>query len=168
MRQFSLARLMRHLFHPGWLVSRAFPRQALARIAAAVAASERGHAGEIRFVVEGALDFLPLLRGQTARQRALEVFSSLGVWDTEANSGVLIYLLLADRDVEILADRGFNGRVPPREWEDICREMEDRFARGEFERGALDGIARIDALSRRHFPPAGGNPNELPDAPAVL
>jgi uncharacterized membrane protein len=163
-----VSRFVRHLFHPRWLVYRSFPERTLDRITAAVADSERGHGGEIRFVVEGALDFLPLLNGQTTRHRALEVFSRLRIWDTEANNGVLIYLLLADRDVEILADRGLNGKVSPQEWEAICREMEAHFARGEFEQGTLAGISRVDALLRRHFPVAGANPNELPDAPAVI
>lgn len=168
MTRSSFTRMLRHLFYPRWLTARAFPRQGMARIATAVAESERAHGGEIRFVVDGALDFLPLMRGETARERALAMFSSLNVWDTEANNGVLIYLLLADRDVEILADRGFNGRVEGREWEAICREMESHFSRGEYEQGALAGIARVDALARRHFPAAGDNPNELPDAPALV
>lgn len=168
MTRSSFTRMLRHLFYPKWLAARAFPRETMARIATAVAESERGHAGEIRFVVEGALDFLPLMRGETARERALQVFSSLHVWDTQANNGVLVYLLLADRDVEILADRGFNGRVDGREWEAVCREMEGHFARGEFERGALAGIARVDALARRHFPVSGDDSNELPDEPAAI
>ena len=169
MQPSRMKRIPRHLFYPRWLTARAFPGPVMARIAKAVAESEQGHACEIRFVVEGALDFVPLVRRQTARERALEVFSSLYVWDTEANNGVLVYLLLADRDVEILADRGFNGRVEWSEWKEICAEMQAHFARGDFEQGTLAGIARIDALARRHFPLAGGvNPNELPDAPAVL
>jgi uncharacterized membrane protein len=164
----TFIRLLRHLSQPRWRARLAFPRAVMARIAEAVRQSERGHAGEIRFVVEAALDFPPLLRGVTARGRAVNVFSGLRVWDTEANNGVLIYLLLADRDVEIVADRGFNTRVSGAEWEAICREMEACFARGDFEAGALAGIARVDALLRRHFPLAGGNANELPDAPALL
>ncbi len=164
----TLTRLIRHLFHPAWLVRRVFPPGTMDRITRAVSASELGHGGEIRFVVEGALDFPHLWHGGSARRRAIQVFSDLRVWDTEANNGVLIYLLLADRDVEILADRGFNGKVAPQEWEAICREMEACFARGEFEQGALAGITRADALLRRHFPVAGANPNELPDAPAVI
>lgn len=164
----AFTRVIRHLFHPAWLVRRAFPRRTMDRITAAVSASERDHAGEIRCVVEGALDFLSLMRGVTARDRAVQVFSDLRVWDTQDDNGVLIYLLLADRDVEILADRGFNGKVTGEEWEAICREMEGHFARGEFEQGALAGISRVDALLRRHFPVTGANPNELPDAPALI
>ncbi len=163
-----LSRFVRHLFYPRWLINRSFPRRTMDRITAAVAGSERGHGGEIRFVVEGALDFLPLLKGKTARERAIEVFSRMRIWDTEANNGVLIYLLLADRDVEILADRGFTGKVSAQEWEAICREMEAHFARGEFERGALAGLARADELLSRLFPASAANPNELSDAPAVI
>ena len=90
------------------------------------------------------------------------------MWDTEANNGVLIYLLLADRDVEIVADRGFNTRVSGREWEAICLEMEACFARGGYEAGALAGIARVDELLRRHYPATGHPANELSDQPALL
>jgi uncharacterized membrane protein len=169
MAQNSLFRLVRHLFHPRWLVYRAFPGRVMARIREAVAESERHHSGEIRFAVEGDLDFMHLLRGVSARQRAVQVFSDLRVWDTEANNGVLIYLLLADRDVEILADRGLSTKVAQGEWESICREMEAEFRWGKFETGALSGIAHVDALLRMHFPLNGeANPNELPDEPEVI
>lgn len=161
-------RLFRHLFFPDWLTRRYFPEHVLKRIEAAVAASERGHAGELRFAVEGALHPGALWAGVTARERAIEVFSSLRIWDTAANNGVLIYLLLAERDVEIVADRGFNGLVAPAEWEAICLEMEACLRDGKFEAGALLGIERVDALLRRHFPGNADNANELPDAPSVL
>jgi len=161
-------RLLRHLLFPDWLTRRRFPGRVLARIEAAVAASEQGHSAELRFVVEGALHPAQLMAGMMARERALDVFSSLRTWDTAANNGVLIYLLLADRDVEIVADRGLSGLVQPAEWEAICREMEACFRRGEFEAGALLGIERVDGLLRRHFPGSGENPNELADTPSVL
>jgi uncharacterized membrane protein len=164
----TFIRLIRHLFQPRWRLRLVFTRRTMARIAEAVSRSEAGHDGEIRFVAEGALDFLPLVRGTTARERAVQVFSDLRVWDTEANNGVLIYLLLADRDVEIVADRGYNARVSGREWETICVEMEACFARGDYEAGVLAGIARVDALLRRHFPASGADANELPDQPALL
>ena len=100
-------------------VGRAFPPSAMAAIEEAIAKSEREHSGELRFAVEPALDTSALLAGQSGRERALEVFSQLRVWDTEENNGVLIYLLLADRDIEIVADRGVNARVPQAEWEKI-------------------------------------------------
>lgn len=163
-----MTRLFRHLFFPDWLTRHHFPKRLLQRIEAAVAESERGHSGEVRFAVEGALHPGPVWAGVSARERAIEVFSSLHVWDTAANNGVLVYLLLADRDVEIVADRGFNGLVAPAEWEAICREMETHLREGDFEAGVLHGIGRVDALLRRHFPGNADNPNELPDAPSVL
>ena len=161
----DINRIFKHLLYPQWLLRRTFPDATMDRIEAAVTASERTHHGEIRFAVEGALDIAPLLRGVSARQRAVQVFSELRVWDTEANNGVLIYLLLADRDVEIVADRGFHGCVSPVQWESICREMEALFAKGEFEAGALTGIERIHALLSQHFPLRAANANELPNQP---
>jgi uncharacterized membrane protein len=164
----NIYRIIKHLLYPQWRVKGAFPDAVMDRIEAAVTASERTHHGEIRFAVEGALDLLPLIRQVTARQRAMQVFADLGVWDTEANNGVLIYLLLADRDVEIVADRGFQSRVSPAQWERVCREMETSFATGEFEAGVLTGIERIDALLAEHFPLRGENINELSNRPLVL
>ena len=103
------------------------------------------------------------------RQRAIEVFSQLRMWDTEHNSGVLIYLLLAERHVEIVADRGVHARVGDAGWQAICREMEAAFRAGEYEQGVLVGIARITALLAEHFPAEGiPKPNKLPDAPVIL
>ena len=161
------ARLFSHLFHPFWLTRLAFPARVLDQIEAAVTASERLHAGEIRFVVEGALDTLPLLRGMTARARALEVFSAQRVWDTEANNGVLIYLLLAEHDVEIVADCGLNDKVSPLQWQAICHEMETHFARREYLAGALLGIIRVEEILRRLYPPREQARNELPDRPLL-
>jgi uncharacterized membrane protein len=134
----------------------------------AIKASEAAHHGEIRFAVEGALHFEPLLRGQTARERAIEVFSRLRVWDTEQNNGVLIYLLLADRDVEIVADRGIDAKVGPQEWERICRKMEAAFRQADYEGGVVAGIREVTRHLSEHFPPIGGDRNELPDKPVVL
>jgi hypothetical protein len=163
-----VTRILKHLVAPDWLVYRAFPRAALARVEAAIRRSESAHGGELRFAVEAGLDFLPLVKGLTPRQRALEVFSRLGVWDTEHNSGVLIYLQLVDRDIEIVADRGINAKVDQAQWEAICRRMEDAFRGGRFEQGVLDGVGEITALLVRHFPARGDNPDELPDLPVVL
>ena len=98
----------------------------------------------------------------------MQVFSLLRVWDTEENNGVLIYLLLADRDVEIVADRGIHAKVSPAEWEQICRRMEAAFSKGEFERGVLAGIEEVSRLLARYYPPRPGDRNELPDKPAIL
>ena len=150
------------------MTNRAFPAHALAAIDRAIKESEGSHRGEIRFAVEGALHVDPLLRGQTARERAIDVFSRLRIWDTEHNNGVLIYLLLADRDVEIVADRGIHRKVGEKEWEGICRKMEAAFRRGEYEGGVIDGIREVTRLLAEHFPPIGGDRNELPDKPVVL
>ena len=162
----SVKRLLRHLLMPGWRTRTRFPAATLGRIEAAIAESERRHGGQLRFAVEAALDLLPLLRGESARERALEVFSQLRVWDTEANNGVLIYLLLADHDVEIVADRGIHRRVGAETWERICQKMEIAFRVGQFEAGVLAGIEAISAELARHYPP--GAENELPDAPVML
>ena len=151
-----------------WRVGRAFPAHALTAIDKAIKASEAAHRGEIRFAVEGALHIEPLLRGQTARERAIDVFSQLRMWDTEHNNGILIYLLLADRDVEIVADRGINAKVGPQEWEKICRKMEDAFRQADYEGGVVGGIRDVTRHLVEHFPPTGGDRNELPDRPVVL
>jgi len=164
----DLARVLKHLFVPGWVARRAFPAAVLARIEDAVRESERTHRGELRFVAEGDLDLLPVLRGLTARERALEVFAGLGVWDTAENSGVLVYVQLVDHRIEIVADRGIAARVAQSEWDAVCRRMETAFRGGDYEGGALTGIREITALLARHFPPGAANPDELPDRPVVL
>ena len=166
--EMSLLRLLRHLISPHWRVRRAFPPSVLTRIGQAIARSEARHGGQIRFAVEHALDTASLLRGVSARERALDVFSALRVWDTEHNSGVLIYLLLAERDVVIVADRGVHGRVGAHGWEAICREMESAFRQGNFEQGVLSGIERVSNLLESHYPSNRRGPNELPDTPVVL
>ena len=149
-------------------VKRAFPRDALVAIEEAIKGSEIGHRGEIRFVVEGALHIEPLLRGQTARDRAIDVFSHLRIWDTERNNGILIYLLLADRGVEIVADRGIHEKVGRREWERICRTMEAAFRQSDYEGGVVAGIREVTRHLAEHFPPIDDDRNELPDKPVVL
>jgi len=166
--EMSLPRLLRHLMSPHWRLGRSFAPGALARIQKSIAQSETRHGGQIRFAVEHALDMASLLRGLSARERALDVFSALKVWDTEHNNGVLIYLLLADRDVEIIADRGIHGRVGGEGWETICREMENAFREGDFERGVLGGIERVSSLLAAHYPRNYQGRNELPDRPVVL
>jgi uncharacterized membrane protein len=161
-------RLLRHLVAPAWTVQVAFPRGAMERIQDAIAASERRHSGQIRFAVETALDPLSILRAVTARERAIDVFSALRVWDTEHNNGVLIYLLLADRDVEIVADRGIASRVATQHWEAVCWEMEALLRDRDFERAVLSGIAAIGARLAEHYPARGESRNELPDRPAVI
>jgi uncharacterized membrane protein len=165
----SIKRIGRHLLANRSRIRKAFPPSSLAAIERAIKASEATHSGQIRFVVEGALDGAPLLRNQSARARALDVFSHLRIWDTAHNNGVLIYLLLADRDVEILADRGIDSRIDEAEWKNICAMMEAEFGQGNFEAGVLKGIAAVTQHMARHFPKHGsGHGNELPDAPVVM
>jgi len=159
-------RILRHLAMPPWRLRQALPRPALQAIETAIGASEHTHGGQICFAVETALDLAPLVRGQAARERALEVFAQLRVWDTEHNNGVLIYLLLADRDVEIVADRGIAARVPAAQWEAICQAMESAFRAGRFEQGALDGIRAVGELLARHYPGRGAD--TLSNAPYLL
>lgn len=164
----SMKRWLSHLLATPWQTRRRFPSHALSAITAAIEKVEARHAGEIRFVVETALDLPALWRGVTPRERALEVFGRLGVWDTADNNGVLIYLLLCERDVEIVADRGIAARVPPAEWETICRRMEAQFRDGRFREGAIVGIEAVGELLARHFPQAAGDRNEQPNRPVLL
>jgi len=161
-------RALKHLLIPGWLARRPFTPALLDRIETAIRASERTHDAELRFVVEGGLDIRHLRRGAGARERAVELFSQLRVWDTAHNSGVLIYVQCVDRAIEIIADRGINSKIAQSEWDAICRRMEDAFRTGHYEDGALQGIRDIGALLAAHFPAAGDNPDELPDRPVVL
>jgi uncharacterized membrane protein len=151
----SIARIARHLLTSRRAVQRAFPRPTLLAIENAIMASRTAHVGEIRFAVEGALDGMALLKGQSAHERAVEVFSQLRVWDTEHNNGVLIYLLLADRHVEIVADRGVHARVGSQEWETLCRQMEAAFGQGHYREGVVSGIQAVTRHLAAHFP-AGG------------
>jgi uncharacterized membrane protein len=164
----TLKRIARHMLMPPWFLHRVFPKRTLAAIERAISEAEAAHDGQIRFAIEASLHPAALLRGQTARGRALDVFSHLRVWDTERNNGVLIYLLLADRDVEIVADRGVHKHVGPAEWERICRDMEAQFRAGRFEDGVISGVRAVSEHLVRHYPSAGPKPNELPDAPVVL
>jgi TLP18.3/Psb32/MOLO-1 phosphatase superfamily protein len=164
----DVRRYLRHLATPDWVARRAFPKASLRAIEQAITASERLHQGELRFVVEAGLDFSLLWHRVSARRRALDLFARLRVWDTEHNSGVLIYVQLLDRQVEIVADRGINARVAQDEWEAICRRLELAYRRGDCESGTLAAIGEVTALLRRHFPAGTENPNELPDRPLVL
>jgi len=164
----NIKRITKHLLLTHWQVSRAFPSDTLVAIDRAIKASEAAHAGEIRFAVEGALDGTPLFKGQSARERAIDVFSQLRIWDTEHNNGVLIYLLLADRDVEIVADRGIHAKVGLEEWEKICRTMETAFKQANYEGGVVGGIQAVTQHLIIHFPASGNDRNELLDKPVVL
>lgn len=161
-------RYLRNLFTTRWALRRAFPRDVLDDITRAIQASEGQHSGEFRFAIEAALDVPSLLRGCTPRNRATAAFAQLHTWDTAANNGVLIYLLLAEHDIEIIADRGFNGLVTAQEWQAVCDAMRQQFRNGQYRAGALQGIEMITALVSRHFPPNPNDVNELPDQPVLL
>lgn len=161
-------RTLRHLCATRWLTRRRFPPAVLSEIESTIHEAEGKHRGELRFIVETALDLPELWRDLSPRQRAVQVFGQLGVWDTEHNNGVLIYVLLADRDVEILADRGIAARVPPHEWERVCREIEGHYRAGRFGQGSVTGIRSVSQLLARHFPAEPNGANELPNQPVLL
>ena len=165
----KMRRMLAHLLPPPWmLLRRSFDAGALQAIESAVSAAERDHRGEIRFAVESALDVRALWRGESARERAIEVFSELRVWDTAENNGVLIYVLLADHDVEIVADRGIAAQVDAREWESVCHEMEAQFREGHYAAGAIAGIQRVGTILARHYPGRDRAGNELSDRPHLI
>jgi len=164
----GIRRIGRHLLEHRWRVRRIFPPEVLTAIERAIKAGEATHSGQVRFVVEGALDGKPLFRDQPARERALDLFSHLRIWDTAHNNGVLIYLLLADRDVEIIADRGIDAKVGAAGWQKICADMEASFRSGNFAGGVIKGIDAVSRQLAAHFPKHGGGKNELPDAPVVM
>ncbi|MEO8039890.1 MAG: TPM domain-containing protein [Betaproteobacteria bacterium] len=161
-------RWLRHLFTGHGAVRRAFPDATLDAIERTIRETEAAHSGQIRVVIEASLDGPRLWADETARERAVEVFSLMRVWDTEHNNGVLIYLLMADRDVEIIADRGIHAKCGADAWEAVCREMEQHFRAGTFEAGALAGVRAIGDHLTRHFPGRGAQGNEMPDRPVVL
>lgn len=164
----DILRIGKHLLAPQWWAVRHFGKPALAAVEAAIAASEQRHRGELRFVVEGALPPAHLFSGNSVRQRAIDLFAQLGVWDTAENSGVLVYVQMLDHKVEIVADRGINQRVGQHFWDAVCARMETEFGAGRFEAGALAALDEITQALATHFPPAADNPNELPDRPVVL
>jgi uncharacterized membrane protein len=164
----GIARIGKHLLEHRWRAQRLFPPRVLAAIEQAIKTGETTHSGQVRFVVEGALDGAPLFRDQPARERAIDVFAQLRIWDTVHNNGVLIYLLLADRNVEIVADRGIDAKVTTAGWEKICVGMESDFKAGKFESGVIRGIEAVSRQLALYFPAHGKGPNELPDAPLVI
>lgn len=165
-----IGRLWRHRWNDEAVVRRALPPEALERLTRRVAASEKRHTGEIRICVEAGLPFSYLWRGATPRERAVTLFGKLRVWDTEHNNGVLIYLLLAEHAIEIVADRGIDARVEDAEWAQTTRRMGAAFGEGRFEDGLTLALEEVSALLVEHFPLEDGRAerNELPNAPVVL
>jgi uncharacterized membrane protein len=161
-------RLFRHLFAPA--TRRLFPSASLERIGVAIADGERSHRGQVMFAVEAALAPAALLRGMAPRTRAEQAFAQLRTWDTEANNGVLIYLLLADHRIEIVADRGLQGRVDAAQWRQVCALIEDDMRAGRPEQAVIVGVAAVSALLAAHFPaqPGQAECDELPNMPQLL
>lgn len=165
------ARLWRHLWVTDWQLRRALPPGALDHLQSTLAAGEELHTAQVRFIVEADLDLLAVWRGQTPRERALELFAQYHLWDTAANNGVLVYVQFADRAVEIVADRGCNGRISAEEWGAVARGIRDAFATGRYIAGAVAGLEVVSLLLARQFPRQAGDAasgNELPDRPVLL
>jgi len=162
------ARVLRHLAASPAMTRRHFSVAVRGRIEAAIREAESRHAGEICFAIETALPWRELLHAVTPRQRALEVFARLRVWDTHANNGVLIYVLWADRAVEIIADRGISQRVTQPEWDAVCRQVEAQYAARRFAEGSITAVGAVAALLARHFPSAVNDADELPNQPILL
>lgn len=166
----KLARIVRHRWRDERDIRKAVPAEMLARLQARVASSERLHTGQIRMCIEAGLPTSYLWRGATPRERAVTLFGKLRVWDTEENNGVLIYLLLADHAIEIVADRGLNRHVGPGQWQHLVAHMGDAFGASRYEDGLTQALDDVGALLATYFPAALGDsehPNELPDAPVL-
>ena len=164
----GFARFWRHIVMNPMLARRHFPAAAMQAIGREIAAAEGRHRGEIVFIVEAELHTADLWRGLTPRHRARQVFAQHGVWNTEENNGVLIYVLLADRAVEIVADRGIDSRVAHGEWAAICRSIEREFSQRRYAEGASAGVRAVSELLSKHFPASGPRRNELPDRPILI
>lgn len=162
-------RLWRHLWLDEADTRRAVPPDMAERLARRVAASERRHTGEVRIYVEATLPFSYLWRGATPRERAVALFGKLGIWDTEQNNGVLVYLLLAEHAIEVVADRGIARHVDAARWQEVVQHMREAFRAGRFEDGLGQALEEVSALLVQHYPavPGAANANELPDAPVL-
>lgn len=163
-----LKRAWRHARSSDGDAKRAFPETTLAAISEAITAGEQTHRGEVRLIVEKALPFDEAWDGVSNRQRALALFADYGVWDTEDNCGVLIYINLAEHKVDIVADRGIDRKIGKETWQAVCRTMTGGFRQGQFHDATLAAIEQVNALLREHFPANGARPNELPDKPLML
>lgn len=163
-----IRRFLRHVCSHPWQVKRYFSGAALQQIEQAIASSEQLHAGEVRVVIESGLPMAAIIQGVSPRQRAIQLFGQLNIWDTEHNNGVLVYLMLADRDVEIVADRGIHRHVGEQGWQRICQQMEGMFRSGQFEQGVTHGITEIGQHLATCFPPEAAPRNELCNHVLVL
>jgi uncharacterized membrane protein len=164
----KISRLFRHLFTTTAAGKRAFPAPALKAIQAAIAKGEKAHRAQMRLIVEPSLPVFDVLDGASSRQRARELFAHYRIWDTEENCGILIYINLADRKVEIIADRGVGRIIDAGEWQAACRTMTRDFARGEYRASVIAAIEQLNDLLRQRFPADGPNANELPNRPLII
>ncbi|MCA1248585.1 TPM domain-containing protein [Massilia sp. MS-15] len=163
-----IRRAWRHLSSRRGEAEQAFPETTLGAIAQAITDGEQTHRGEVRLIVEKSLPFDEAWHGVSNRERALALFADYGVWDTEENCGVLIYINLAEHKVDIVADRGIDRRIDSATWQAVCRTMTDGFRQGRFHEATLDAVGQVNGLLRQHFPASGSRPNELPDRPMML
>lgn len=163
-----LRRTWRHWRSSAAQGRRAFPETTLAEIGNAITAGEQTHRGELRLIVENAMPSEAIWADLSNRQRALALFAEHGIWDTEDNCGVLIYINLAERKVDIVADRAIDRKIDPATWQAICHTMTAGFGRGEFRESTLSAVEQVNALLRQHFPANGARRNELPDHPIVM
>jgi uncharacterized membrane protein len=163
-----LQRTLRHARSSAAAARRAFPPESLKAIAEAISAGEQTHRGEVRLIVEKAMPLGLVWNGVGNRQRALALFAQYGIWDTDEHCGVLVYVNLADRKVEIVADRGIDRKIDAATWQQVCATLTAGYARGEFHDSTMAAMAQVNALLRQHFPANGSRPNELPDEPLML
>ena len=163
-----LSRALRHWNTSAAAGRRAFPQATLAAIAGAISEGEHTHRSEVRLIVEASMPFEAIWADMSNRQRALALFAEYGVWDTEDNCGLLIYINLAERQVDIVADRHVGRKIPAATWQAVCQTMTDGFAHGRFHDSTLAAVAQVNALLRTHFPATGARANELPDNPILL
>lgn len=163
-----LIRILRHFMTSHWKLKKLFSAEVMQRIGSVIAQAEQKHSGEIRFVVEAVLPWRYLWCRDSTRERALNLFSKLRVWDTEQNTGVLIYLLFAEKSVEIIADRALARAISQPIWDDICLKMKNSFRQGQFEKGVIIGIETISAHLVQHFPSENIKTNQLPDQPIIM
>lgn len=164
----TFTRLFRHLRTTTAAGKRAFPEKTLNAIEEAITEGERRHRAEVRVIVEPSLDLQEVLAGVSPRDRARELFAQYGVWDTEENCGVLVYVNLADHQVEIVADRGVGRIVAAADWQAVCRTMTQGFARGDYHNSTLAALAQLNALLQEHYPDDGSTRNQLANQPVML
>lgn len=164
----TFSRLIRHLRATTGDGQRAFPESTLKALEEAIAHGETRHRAEVRLVIEPSLSLQAVLNGMSPRERARQLFAQYGVWDTEENCGVLIYINLADHQVEIVADRGVGRVISPGDWEAICRTMTSGFARGEYCDSVLAALGELNALLQQHYPDDGSTHNQLSNKPVML